>query len=88
LGKEKANGQGEKMNSEEKKQDAIFGVPPQKKKNNGTHYQQFNFHHSSFVSLCYYLIGKNDPMSIIGCRATIFNYFRARTGRSSPTLGS
>jgi hypothetical protein len=28
LGKEKANGQGEKMNSEEKKQYPIFGVPP------------------------------------------------------------
>ena len=39
FGKEKTNGQGEKMNSEEKKQNPIFGVPPQKQKNHGTHYQ-------------------------------------------------
>jgi hypothetical protein len=52
-GKEKTYGQGEKMNSEEKKQDPIFGIPPQKQKNNGTCYQQFNFHQSAFVSRCF-----------------------------------
>jgi hypothetical protein len=62
LGKEKANGQGQKMNSEEKKQDAIFSVPSQKQKNNGTYYQQFDFHHSAFISRCYYLIPKTMPL--------------------------
>jgi hypothetical protein len=65
LGKEKANGQGEKMNSEEKKQYTIFCVPPQKQKNNGTHCQQFNFHHSSFDSRCYDLIGKKLTLRVL-----------------------
>jgi 6-phosphogluconolactonase/glucosamine-6-phosphate isomerase/deaminase len=30
FGKEKAHAQGEEMNSEEKKQYPIFGIPPQK----------------------------------------------------------
>lgn len=82
LGKEKANGQGEKMNSEEKKQDSIFGVPPQKQKNNGTHYQQFNFHRSSFILKCYHLIRITLILSMLsvavqGC----FNYFRRLAGR-------
>jgi hypothetical protein len=47
-----ANGQGEKMNSEEKKQYPIFCIPTQKQKNKGTDYQEFNFHHSSFISKC------------------------------------
>ncbi len=58
FGKEKANGQGKKMNSEEKEQDPIFGVPPQKQKNNCTHSQRFNFHHFSLISRYDYLIRK------------------------------
>ena len=51
--KEMANGQGEQMNGEEKKQYPIFGVPSQEQKNDGAHYQYFNFHHSSFIFECY-----------------------------------
>jgi hypothetical protein len=86
LGKEKANAQGEKMNSEEKKQHPIFGVPPQKQKNNSTHCQPFNFHRSSFISpVLFSHWNKIAPVSIIGCCATIFSHFRPRTGRASST---
>jgi hypothetical protein len=71
-----ADAQGEKMNSEEKKQYPIFCVPPQKQENNGTHYQKFNFHYSSIIFQRYDLIP--NTLSLKELSAVVqgsFNYF-------------